>query len=275
MPRVTWTKEEDDVLRRAYRKIIGRTTQERVWQKILEQLPRRSKASCLVRASKLRIANKARWSEAEDKIIRDWFADGSARGLKKLLPRRSWEAIKGRAKRLGVNVLRWQGYVSVTEAAARLNFSLSYFTNILKAMGVALRNRADAGGKRARYRHHVVEWEEAEDAVKRWLTLDTTRAAAARWGLKRDRVQRWVREARGYQEKPGVALRLPAAEFDKIIKERLEKGKRPEDGEQLSAVERAGREPDRRGDRVDQGRTYLVSYRGGGEGPELQVSRVV
>lgn len=221
-----WSKEEDDVLRRKYA-TLRKGDKAKAWGRLLALLPKRSKAACLVRASKLRLAIKAHWTAQEDAVLTTHYTESAVRTIRKLLPGRSWVSIQVRARKLGVSKGRWQGFVSVTEAARRLNFSTQGFRRIAQAVGVPIHVRASGtSSSGAKYAQRVVEWDLAEEGVRRWLDLETVRDAAKRYGLRKERVERWLREERGPQTRPFVTWRLRPQEFDEVINNRLKKEKK-------------------------------------------------
>lgn len=215
-----WTTEEEDVLRRLYPK-LQKGNSEKIWAKILKSLPGRSKYACQVRANRLRLVVKRPWTAQEDAIIRRRWAEGAATTMLRYLPGRTRLAIQYRAKRLGLEG-RWQGYVSVREAAEITGFSHDGLISVLDTMQVAVQLKGVTKKNRVqRYPHRVVELEAAEEAVKNYLKLERPYQAAARWKLNQDLVCRWVREAKLRDPNARHALRLPPEDYDRIINERL------------------------------------------------------
>lgn len=215
-----WTKEEERVIREFYPRIKKGKKGIVVWDELLKRLPGRTKESCQVRASRLRVSVRAQWTVKEDEFLLNSYADYSARALMTALPGRSWNSIRIRAVNLGIQDTRWQGYFSMKATADKLGFSEDGLERILDDMGVTIRTRSVSDKKGSKFQHKVIEWDAAEQAVTDWLKLETPRQAAARWGLQGNLVVRWVTAAGHVSAKKGRAVRLDPGIIDEIIKTR-------------------------------------------------------
>lgn len=116
--RPTWSAEED-ALALSLLAPSGRRRRQIDWTAVLGRLPGRSRRGVLARFKALRAMRPgAHWTEAEDKILRDSFAEDSRRTLLHKLPGRSWFAIYRRATKLGFAAMP-QGWEPIGRVADR------------------------------------------------------------------------------------------------------------------------------------------------------------
>jgi hypothetical protein len=213
-----WSEEELDVIRELYPKLHKHPNPSAVWDQILSRLPGRSKFACQVRANRIGVVAKRPWSPEEDEKLRQRWPDCSASTILQHLPGRSWNAVRLRAKKLRIEG-RWQGYVTMREAAEKIGYSTTTMYKIMAQMGVSAQVRAPRGKPRGA--HRVVELDVLIEAVEKYHEMETPRQAARRCGLNGQLVARWVKEAGLRAPRPGSPMLLMPATLDRIIRERL------------------------------------------------------
>jgi excisionase family DNA binding protein len=79
----------------------------------------------------------------------------------------------------------------------------------------------------------VVEWDDASDAIHRWLALETARSASERTGVPETTIKAWIK-SEGLSKGGGSQVRLSREAVDELIeKHRInwEKRRRGKDGE--------------------------------------------
>ena len=114
-----WTHEEDALVVKHTSQNRGRRNID--WPATLAALPGRGRGAIITRRGVLGLrvgAGGVAWSEREDKVILNDFAEDGRRTLLEKLPGRTWHAIALRARRLGLSCMP-QGWEPLKVAAER------------------------------------------------------------------------------------------------------------------------------------------------------------
>lgn len=90
-----WSKSEDAILKRLYRKHLADI------EGLLSYLPGRSRDAIVIRANRIGVCG-ANWTDPEDYAIRQCYAKYGARYCQRYMQHRSEIAIQCRAAKLGV-----------------------------------------------------------------------------------------------------------------------------------------------------------------------------
>lgn len=199
-----WTPAEDAILRRMYPRA---TTPARV-AGLKAALPRRTWHAIRVRAARLHLLKKPKWTAAEEATLRELWPDYAAEKIRRELPGRSWEAIERRASELGLE--RWGGFVTRQEGARRLGYTIEGFRRLLTEYSAHYRGlpqaersvrpspepalRSDRRAKGSKWAHRVVDWQACLDAHEWRNGLETTAEAARRLGIPYPTLQGWLAE---------------------------------------------------------------------------------
>lgn len=118
------------------------------------------------------------WSSAECATLsRLWPLGYSRASLSQKLPGRTWYAIVTKARELGCKSGPPQGYVSLSEAERRLGYSRSTLREIFALAEVASRRIRPGAQSRRREGWTAYEFDEAREAVERWISGDLRPAA--------------------------------------------------------------------------------------------------
>lgn len=210
-----WTPAEDELLRAALTNRRTRTSVD--WDK-LTWATGRTRAAVQARAHRLCLAVPGRdWTPAEDAYLTREWTEMSIRGLREHLPGRSTEAIRQRARTLGLTSrVRRQGMVSVTTAARRAGYTHFAMRRLLERQGVTLRRLGVV--LRADPQRHVlhVAWDDVVAAVERDTRLETPLDAARRLGVSDWTVRVRVLAA-GIELPAGRKARLPPETYDRAL----------------------------------------------------------
>ena len=215
----SWTEEEDAVIRRLYPKIhaVKPTARVRLRKELKKLLPNRSERSIAIRAWKLGVRNSYYWTPEEEAVLAEYWPDGGVRALRERLPNRNWAGMRAHAKRMGLPE-RWQGYVTIRQAAQRLGYDRKTVLAALNAANVSTYLR---GGKKAmstaKFRHRVVEWDEAQDAMLSWMAKGSPMVAAAEAGVPYRTLLDWLRAAEIHTPCRGRPIRVDEDELAAII----------------------------------------------------------
>ena len=215
----SWTEEEDAVIRRLYPKIhaVKPTARARLKKELKKLLPNRSERSIAIRAWKMGITNSYYWTPEEEAILTEYWPDGGVRTLREQLPKRNWAGMRAHAKRMGLPE-RWQGYLTVAAAAKRLGYDRDTVLAALKAASVTTYMR---GGKKTastpKYRHRVVEWDEAQDAMLSWMARGRPIDAAKEAGVPYRTLLDWLKASGVYTPCKGHPIRIDEEQMAAII----------------------------------------------------------
>lgn len=218
----SWTEEEDAVIRRLYPKIhaVKPTARAALKKQLKKLLPNRSERSVALRAWKLGVRNSYYWTPEEEAILAEYWPDGGVRTLRERLPNRNWAGMRAHAKRMGLPE-RWQGYVTIRQAAKRLGYDRKTVLAALDAANVSTYLR---GGRKAmstsKFRHRVVEWDEAQDAMLSWMAKASPMVAAEEAGVPYRTLLDWLRAAEIHTPRRGCPIRVDEDELAAIIAKR-------------------------------------------------------
>lgn len=158
------------------------------------------------------------WTAAERQILRTEWQILSKRQLLRKLPGRTWRAILVQALRMGLPFGIPQGYESLAAGAKRTNYHHATFKRIMSAHGVRMyRNYQSITGRKTKAHWIYVDPEEADEAIRRDLTLETTVAAARRLRIRRQTLTKLVQDARLRSEKAGTGSRRPPEVYDHLV----------------------------------------------------------
>lgn len=177
-----WTAEEERTLRDLYR---GRMIQ----RELTAALPGRTPAAIYHRAIKLGLRERFRWTEEDDKRLRNLWEDGlSLATIAKTLGRTQkavyWRTYHNLRLPLGPP----QGCEWVTTAGRRSGYSDKTFRRILGWAGVQVKLARSVGyGHKNRLRY--VDSFDADRAVEAWGQTETTTQAARRLGIDGQRLR--------------------------------------------------------------------------------------
>lgn len=264
----SWTEEEDAVIRRLYPKIhaVKPTTRVRLRKELKKLLPNRSARAISLRAFKLGIRNSYYWTPEEEAVLAEYWPDGGVRALRERLPNRNWAGMRAHAKRMGLPE-RWQGYLTIRQAAKRLGYDRKTVLAALNAAGVSTYMR---GGKKAmstaKFRHRVVEWDEAQDAVLSWMAKGRPIDAAKEAGVPYRTLLDWLRAAGVHTPCKGRPIRIDEEQMAAIIAKH-----KPAWEKRCRAATERRRKGDKSQSEVTQGRQEV--YLGKDEEKSPQVDR--
>lgn len=215
----SWTEEEDAVIRRLYPKIhaVKPTTRARLKKEMRKLLPNRSPRAIAIRAFKMGVTNSYYWTPEEEAILAEYWPDGGVRTLRERLPNRNWAGMRAHAKRMGLPE-RWQGYLTVAAAARRLGYDRDTVLAALKAANVTTYMR---GGKKSvsasKFRHRVVEWDEAQDAMLSWMARGRPIDAAKEAGVPYRTLLDWLKASGVYTPCKGHPIRIEEEQMAAVI----------------------------------------------------------
>jgi hypothetical protein len=213
-----WSKEEDEVIKKFYPKI--RFGRDATWQKVLAKLPGRTRVSCRARARKLSAATRPHWTEAEDVALEKLWADTSTRAIMKAIPGRTWKAICMHAKDIGLEG-RWQGYVTVAEAAKRMGYHHAAMTRLVEMSNIGVFTRVSRSDG-SKFKHRMVEWDSILEFVTNHLKLETPAQTSARTGIPTFTLNKWIAAAGLSPGRRGVQARMPREQMDALIAQHRE-----------------------------------------------------
>lgn len=221
-----WTPEEDAALRRTYERTMPANRRVRA---LLRAVPGRSLSGIRNRARDLglRPGSCRPWTAEENAyLMREWGDTGLRVMCARL--RRTRAAVCHRARDLGLRTGPGgvpAGYLSVSALSRRSGYPPRRVQRVLAEANVRL-YQTD-GLEPARFYHKL--YADADDALEaleaydRWLReTETPSEAARRHGLYQVTLYGWLEDA-GLARRVGrgQALRLPVADIDRVVAERL------------------------------------------------------
>lgn len=209
-----WTKAEDDILRN-YQERKGRSNKV-CWSALLRKLPSRTVSAVTVRITRMGVARWRQWTQAEDKILTVEWGLIQPRRLMEKLRGRTWSAIYRRAVSTLNLPIAQQGWVSLMGAARRCGVSMDMFRRIVRVMEVPTRPNPTPQSLTTTFGMTLVEWDDAETAVRAWLTLEVCKAAAGRLMLDAGALRKAARQAGHRGEVRGSPLRLSPETWDAL-----------------------------------------------------------
>lgn len=163
-----WTDAEDLVLRARYLRDGGAAVAAATGRSL-------NAVRCRARRLDLK-GSKARWTRQEDLRLTDiWGAMSIGNMALKL--GRSRHAIEYRAKCIGLQLGCPDGFVYLSTAARLAGFTVHGLRSVLRWAGVAIRTSMSPR-KRRKWRQHIVDEIDVEDAVKGWMGTELLGAAA-------------------------------------------------------------------------------------------------
>jgi len=140
------------------------------------------------RANRIGVIRRRRFTAAEDRRIAMLWGEMSLKELAKTIGRTP-AVTYWRAQHMGLPLGCVQGLEYLTDSAKRTGFTISTLRMILKWAGVGLRVSMSRPTK-ARRHYHVVDPDDVNDAIERWLKTETLAAAAERLGVACATVER-------------------------------------------------------------------------------------
>ena len=206
-----WTADEERILREHYADGVSA---------VAARIGRSRHAVC-VRASRLGISIEKHWTaEDDDRLVKFW-GERSIRGIAMAFGR-TQVAIKRRAQVLGLHLRTPEGFETISAAAIRVGFRRETLRRILawaesrKIVGdgkpVERLAWSPRHNPKSRYRQHVVESFEVDEAVAAWMDAETPEFVARARGCSPERVRRVLRDA-GVTRPPmikGAQWRIPS-----------------------------------------------------------------
>lgn len=191
-----WTAEDIEVLREHYL-LDG-------WETVAARLGR-SRSAVFKKAQCLGLVRERRWTEKEDAEVKQMLADGI--GIATIAGRlgRTESGVFHRARRIGFPTGRPADFEYLYPAAERTGFAPQTLIKIMRAAKMPIRVAQSEPKKRywpARYRRHIVDPIDVDEAVEKWLNTETVGAAERRHGLKYGTLNHALRRA-GHKHPPG------------------------------------------------------------------------
>lgn len=199
-----WTDEERAALTKHYhRKSIRQ----------IAKLLNRTYTSVAQQAHRLdtNIRANRHWTEEEDKLLRELWADAGQRKLRASFPTRSMVSIMRRAKKdLGLG-RRLQGLVSLSMCARHVGVNTVMMKRILEWGKV--------GHMLSGKRRYGVDLLDATDAATEWFKLETAPQAALRLHVTGSVLYIAAKRAEPAGKKPKSWHRRPKEEWDRLLAE--------------------------------------------------------
>jgi transposase-like protein len=211
---VPWTAEEDEALRHAYATATIRWTVDTS----APVLASRTAGAVRQRAHKLGLRLRVRWTEREDRLLT--FAWGTASISE--IAKRMGRTVPGVAARaVGLGLHGDPDKETLSAAAERCGVSTGTMLSILSHQRVHMHRVPTAGMDGGRGRTRLYDREDVDEAFATWLRTETPVQAAARVGVEKKALRKWLREA-GVLPPPSQAKRrVDKAEVDRVIAERM------------------------------------------------------
>jgi hypothetical protein len=182
-----WTAAEDAILREHYP--TGNT-------RMIAELTGKSRVAIRMRAARLGIQCRPRWSLDADRNLRDVW--GHVRMVEAVASTgHTRVAVYKRAAQLGLGCGCPVGYEYLTSSARRVGVAPAMLRRILNWAGVAAHRALVHATGAASYRHHYVDPALVNAAVADWLKTETPADAARRYGTYPQKVRAWLRAAKG------------------------------------------------------------------------------
>lgn len=214
-----WSARENELIRRLYVSNLPR---------LRELLHSRSLEAIRQQARKLDVRRRGRpWTTDEVKLFRTWWeGDHRLEWMAPRLGRTPWQLY---VKAIALGMLGVpDGHESLTAAARRVNYEPSTLRKILRAAGVRLHQmrtvRARKDRQKIYYRVHYVDPFDVDEAVAKWVKLESVAYAARSRRIRVNTLYRWLekagviepaksrRELRHYHLDPAVIDRVIVAE---------------------------------------------------------------
>lgn len=180
-----WTPAEDAVLRVRY---------EREGAAAMAQALGRTLGSVHHRTRALGLYTHRRWTAKDDAQLEMLWGETSLAWLARKIGRTVFATYK-RAQDIGLPLGLPDGDEYITTAISRTGYHGGPLRRILKWAGVDIR-LAMSRPCGARRHFHIVDADEVNDAIARWLKTETLQGAARRHGIDRNTLAGWL-EASG------------------------------------------------------------------------------
>jgi hypothetical protein len=205
-----WSPAEDAILRENYQKLGAEKT---------AAILGRSVCSTHHRSQRLKVFTHARWTKADDrKMSMLWGEIGVAAVAKAM--NRTEDSVYFHAKKIGLSRGLQPGMEYLRNAATRTGYSPQALARILEWAGVHPQRTMSRITKGAAYRWRMVDPEEVDDAISRWMESEVLNDAARRRGIEGGTLIRLLK-ASGLElpPRPGNRgwWRIPTATIDKAI----------------------------------------------------------
>jgi hypothetical protein len=209
-----WTDKEHNTLRN-----LTEGCTRIPWKKVLKHLPGRTRGGVYAKRRELGISVGGAWSEREVLTLKREWGQVSQRILRNKLKPRTWDAIKSKAREIGLPVST-QGLISVNEACRVSGLCRPTLTAILEELGVNIRNNPTPTHLQAiRYVHKYVELDHVLDAAKVWMRRETTEQASKRTGISSKRLSAFLVNLSFKQKGSRARVRLDPERWDEIVAE--------------------------------------------------------
>lgn len=209
-----WSDKEKEILQKLYPKVKARAASPGVWKRLEKALPNRSHGAIRAKAAKTLGSIRPHWSPKQDALLKKLWSDCSTRTICRAIGR-TWKAITMRAQKIGLEG-RWQGYVTVAQAAKRLGYHHNTMTRLVEMSGIGVYSRV-SNSDGHKFKHRVVEWDAILEYVTEHLAQETPSIASARTGVPASTINQWLTRAGMGAQRRGVQVRLPRKEMDALI----------------------------------------------------------
>ncbi len=192
---------------------------------LLPLLPRRNVATIRKQAQKLGVTTRALWSPAEEKRFTGWWQAGHSIEWMAAKLKRSPNALYVKATKLGILGVP-QGYETLTKATRRTGFtSVPRMKALLRWAGVRmhLSRTFPRACHKGLYKTHFVDPFDVDEAVRRWLRLETVAYAAESRGIPHSTLYQWLVEDGVVHKVSGPCRRhhrFEAEVIDRVVAER-------------------------------------------------------
>lgn len=211
MKGLAWTPAEDAVLRADYGHIGGAREVAAKLGRTLDSVHRR--------AQRLKIHTHARWTNDDDRRLRNLWGEYTVETIAKKLNRTTLATFQ-HAKEIGLKLGAPEGSEYLWHAAKRTGYPVASLRMILKRSGVEMRrtmSRPTPGPKKRPC--HFVDPFEVDQAIAAWLQTETLHAGAARRGIHADALERRLRGIEGVPQKPADKShwRIPSRILDEAV----------------------------------------------------------
>lgn len=206
-----WSAAEDAAIRARYPEVGGDLAAD-LGRPLL---------SLYERASRLGVSVEPRWTPADDRRLTMIWGEATLNVIAKRMGRTP-VSVYWRASKIGLRCGCPQGMEYITNAARRTGFAVDTFKRIIAWAGVKASKTMSRPGARY-FRCLVVEPDDADDAVKRWLDAETIDEAARRIGVDKGTMARWLlASGRELPPRPAVGChwRVPIEVIDAVVAER-------------------------------------------------------